>query len=427
MRHTLALLSVTIATVCGAPPQAMPAQQVLALTNAAIVDPVQGVTRPGQTLIISGGRIERFGPAAEVSIPAGASRADLKGAFLTPGLISAHVHVSDVQGLGPRVYTDENTLRQLGVFARYGITSVLSLGGELTPAFTARDAQRSGGLNRARILVAGDVLNPQTPEDARAEIARMAALRVDWIKIRVDDNLGTAAKMAPDVFTALIAEAHSRNLKVAAHIYYLDDAKALLKAGVDMIAHSVRDREIDDEFIALMKARSVPYCPTLTRELSTFVYESTPDFFSDPFFLREADAAVVARLKEPARQEAMRAAKAAQTYKAQLPVAMRNVKRAADAGLLVVMGTDAGPFPERFQGYFEHLELATMADAGLTPAQVLRAATVDAARGAGMRDVGTIAMGRWADLVAFTRNPLDDVRNSKTLSAVWMAGVPVSR
>lgn len=427
MRQRVALLILTVTAVVGISLTATPAQQVLALTHASIVDPVKGVTHAGQTVLISGGRIERFGPGAEVSIPEGASRTDLKGAFLTPGLISAHVHVSDVHGLGPRAYTDENTLRQLGVFARYGITSVLSLGGELTPAFTARDSQRMAGLNRARIFVAGDVLNPQTPDEARSDVGRMAALRADWIKIRVDDNLGTATKMAPEVFTAVITEAHARGLKVAAHIYYLGDAKALLKAGVDMIAHSVRDREIDDEFIALMQARAVPYCPTLTRELSTFVYESTPDFFSDPFFQREADAAVVARLKAPARQESMRNAKAAQTYKAQVPVAMRNLKRAADSGLLVVMGTDSGPFPERFQGYFEHLELAMMADAGLTPAQILRAATADAARGTGMRDVGTIAMGRWADLVAFTRNPLDDVRNSKTLSAVWIGGQPINR
>lgn len=427
MRHRFALLLLTVTAVVSVSLPATQAQQVLALTNASVVDTTKGVTQSGQTVIISGGRIERFGPGAEVSIPEGASRTDLRGAFLTPGLISAHVHVSDVHGLGPRAYTDENTLRQLGVFARYGITSVLSLGGELAPAFTARVSQRASGLNRARLFVAGDVLNPKTPDEARSDVARMAALRVDWIKIRVDDNLGTATKMAKDVFTAVITEAHARNLKVAAHIYYLDDAKALLKAGVDMIAHSVRDREIDEEFIALMKARSVPYCPTLTRELSTFVYETTPEFFADPFFLREADAAVVARLKEPARQEVMRHATAAQTYKAQLPVAMKNLKRATDAGLLVVMGTDSGPFPERFQGYFEHLELAMMADAGLTPAQILRAATVDAARGAGMRDVGTIAMGRWADLAAFERNPLEDVRHSKTLSAVWIGGQPIHR
>ena len=120
-------------------------------------------------------------------------------------------------------------------------------------------------------------------------MARVAALKPDIIKIRVDDNLGTATKMTPDVYRAVIDEAHKRGLRVAAHIFYLDDAKDLLKAGVDLIAHSVRDKELDDETIALMKARFVPYCPTLTREISTFVYESTPAFFADPFFLKEAD------------------------------------------------------------------------------------------------------------------------------------------
>ena len=118
--------------------------------------------------------------------------------------------------------------------------------------------------------------------------------------------------MTPDVYRAVIDEAHRRGLRVAAHIFYLDDAKDLLRAGVDMIAHSVRDKDLDDEFIALMKARNVPYCPTLTRELSTFVYESAPAFFTDPFFLREADRGVVEQLKEPKRQQAMAASRSAQ-------------------------------------------------------------------------------------------------------------------
>ena len=117
----------------------------------------------------------------------------------------------------------------------------------------------------------------------------MAARKPDVIKIRVDDNLGAAAKMPPEVYRAVIDEAHRRGLRVVAHVFYLDDAKDLLRAGVDVIAHSVRDKDIDDELIALMKARGVAYCPTLTRELSTFVYETTPAFFADPFFLREAD------------------------------------------------------------------------------------------------------------------------------------------
>ena len=397
-------------------------QNVQALVGASLVDAGRGVVLPGTTIIVRDGRIERIGPAADVPVPPGATRTDLTGKFILPGLISAHVHVSDVNGLGPRAYTDGNTRRQLAVFARYGITTVLSLGGEQAPAFSARSAQNVAGLDRARIFVSGDVLDPRTADEARAEVARVAAQKPDWIKIRVDDNLGTSARMPPAAYQAVIAEAHARGLKVAAHIYYLDDAKALLKAGVDMIAHSVRDREIDDEFIALMKTRAVPYCPTLTRELSTFVYESTPDFFADPFFLRDADPAVVARLREPARQQAMRESKAAQTYKTQLPVAMRNLKRASDAGVLIAMGTDAGPFPERFQGYFEHVELAMMVEAGLSPAQVLRSATTDAARAAGLKDLGTLTAGAWADLLVLDRNPLDNIRNSRAIHSVWIGG-----
>ncbi len=423
MRATAAFIALLAVAV----PAATPPQSVSALVGASLIDPERGVVRPPVTVIIRDGRIERLGAVGDESVPQGATRTDLAGKFLMPGLISAHVHVSDVNGLGPRAYTDENTQRQLGIFARYGITSVLSLGDEQAPAFRARAAQAAVGLTRARIFVAGAALNPRTPDEARAGVARAAAQQPDWIKIRVDDNLGSSAKMPPEVFQAVIAEAHARGLKVAAHIFYLEDAKALLKAGVDMIAHSVRDREIDDEFITLMKARSVPYCPTLTRELSTFVYESTPEFFADPFFLREADAAVIGRLREPARQLAMRESRSAQAYKAALPVAMRNLKRASDAGVLIVMGTDAGPLPERFQGYFEHVEMAMMAEAGLSTAQVLRSATVGAARGAGLRDVGVLTPGAWADLVAFDRNPLEDIRHTRTIAGTWIGGARVPR
>jgi imidazolonepropionase-like amidohydrolase len=258
-------------------------------------------------------------------------------------------------------------------------------------------------------------------------VARVAALKPDFIKIRVDDNLGTTAKMPPAVYTAVIDEAHKRGLRVAAHIFYLDDAKALLRAGVDVIAHSVRDKDIDDEFIRLMKAKDVPYIPTLTRELSTFVYESTPEFLNDPFFLREADAALVAQLKEPARQSAMRASASAQAYKAALVVAKRNLKKASDAGLLIAMGTDSGAFPERFEGYFEHLELEMMADAGMTPPQILRAATSQAARAMKLDGVGNFQKGSWADFVVLDRNPLTDIRNTRSIASVWIAGNQVKR
>jgi imidazolonepropionase-like amidohydrolase len=395
---------------------------VKAYIGANIIDGAGKLTLENAALIVRDGKVDSVGPASTIKIPAGAQTINLAGKFIIPGLISAHVHVSDVQGLRPPAYTNENTLRQLGVFARYGVTTVLSLGGEKEPAFKLRDAQNTPSLDRARIYLSGDIITGKTPEETRQMVARVAATKPDIIKIRVDDNLGATPKMAPEVYRAVIDEAHQRGLRVAAHIFYLEDAKDLLRAGVDFIAHSVRDKDIDDEFISLMKKRDIPYCPTLTRDLSTFVYESTPPFFSDPLFLREADRDVVAQLREPQRQEAMRKSLSAQRYKAALAVAMRNLKKAADAGLLVVMGTDSGAFANRFEGYFELLEMEMMAEAGLTPEQILRSATGDAARTLRVEGIGMITKGAWADFVVLDRDPLKDILNTRSVASIWIAG-----
>jgi len=408
------------------PPGIQTNARVQAFVGARLLD---GATQPVENgvIVVRDGKVEAAGPASAVRPPSGAATTDLSGLYVVPGLISAHAHVSDVQGTKPRAYTEENTRRQLGLYARYGITTVWSLGGEQAPAFRLRDEQAAPTLDRARLFLAGEIVTGATPEAARQAVVRVAATRPDVIKIRVDDNLGAGQKMAPAVYRAVIDEAHRLNLRVAAHIYYLDDAKDLLRAGVDVIAHSVRDKEIDDEFISLMKARNVPYCPTLTRELATFVYESTPDFFADPVFLRDADPDMVALLQQPARQAAMRASKTAQAYKAALPLAQRNLAKAAAAGVLIAMGTDSGAFPERFQGYFEHLEMAMMVESGLTPAQVLRASTVDAARAMQIPGIGTLKPGAWADFVALERNPLENIRNTRTIASVWVAGNRVTR
>lgn len=248
-----------------------------------------------------------------------------------------------------------------------------------------------------------------------------AKLNPDWIKIRVDDNLGTTEKMRPAVYRAIIDRAHEHKLRVAAHLFYLADAKDLLRAGVDFIAHSVRDAPVDDEMIELMKARNICLCPTLMREVSTFVYESRPAFFDDPFFRREVDPKVLAALESPARQ-AMAKSVSAQRYKKALEVARGNVLALHRAGVRIAAGTDTGP-PARFQGYFEHLELAEMVKAGLTPAQVLVSATSDAARCLGLADrVGTLQPGRSADFVVLTRDPLANIRNTRSIESVWIAG-----
>jgi imidazolonepropionase-like amidohydrolase len=136
---------------------------------------------------------------------------------------------------------------------------------------------------------------------------------------------------------------------------------------------------------------------------------------------------VVADLQKPDRPEALRKSKSAQAYNAALPIAKRILKTAADAGLLIARGTDSGASANRFQGYFEHLEMQMMEESGLTPAQILRSATGDAARAMGVQDIGTIAKGNWADFVVYDRDPLAEIRDTKTIRAVYVAGNEVKR
>jgi imidazolonepropionase-like amidohydrolase len=247
------------------------------------------------------------------------------------------------------------------------------------------------------------------------------AMGVDIIKIRVDDNLRTTRKMTPAVYRAVIDEAHRQGKRVAVHIYYLADAKDVLRAGADFIAHSVRDREVDGEFMALLKQRHACYVPTLMREVSTYVFASRPAFFDDPFFQRYADTAVVRALLNPRRQAQVRRDRAAQTYQRALVRAKRNLKRLFDQGILIAMGTDTGP-PGRFQGYFEHLELEQMVDAGMTPMDAIVAATRDAADCLHLTGVGTLDPGQWADFVVLQADPLKDIRNTRSVESVWIAG-----
>ncbi len=414
----LVLLSSVVMTATSA------SAQTTAFVGGRVLDGTGKVIDNG-TVIVTGARITAVGPAS-TPVPAGATRVDLKGKTILPGLINAHGHVPATTGLrtDPASYTRDNLLRQLRTYAMYGVTTVFSLGDDQAEGFTLRD-QNASAVDRARIFVAGAVIGGNTAEEARAATAKVVATKPDILKIRVDDNLGSTRKMPEAAWRAVVADSDAAELPLAVHIYYLADAKATLEAGADLIAHSVRDVPVDEQFINALKARNVCYSPTLTREISTFIYDSTPPWVDDPFFLKGAEKGVPEQLKDPKRQEQIRnspAWKSGQQYKAGLEVAKRNLKTLVDRGVRIAMGTDTGP-PARFQGFFEHLELEMMIESGMTPMQVIVSATGDAARCHGRQgQLGSLVAGAAADLLIVNGNPLDNIRNLRNIDSVWING-----
>lgn len=409
------------ATLVGFLPSASANEGSLAFVGATLIDGTDAAPLEDSVIVITDGRIRTVGPRASVTVPADAVVIDASGKTIMPGIVNAHAHVGGTLGLSTGNYTVENLTRQLRLYARYGVTTVASLGGDEEQGFALRNGQFDEDLNRARVFVAGSVVTGNTEAAVRDQVNSNADRGANFIKVRVDDNLGRTEKMTPALIDALIDQARQRRLPVAVHLFYLDDAKYILEAGADIIAHSIRDVPADDEFINLVKAREACYIPTLTREVSTFIYESEPDFFSDPFFLKEVDSEVIEQLMTPERQSQMRNSASAAAYKAGLVVAMENVKRLNDNGVRVAMGTDTGP-PARFQGYFSHMEMQMMVDAGMAPLDVIRSSTGIAAECINVSDVGTLEPGKWGDLILLSENPAEDIANTKTIEGVWVAG-----
>ena len=269
----------------------------------------------------------------------------------------------------------------------------------------------------------------ETPEAARVDVDRHIPLQADFIKLHLD---GTPLDLKPDVIAAAIDEAHKFGLPVAVHMIFLKDAKMAIERGVDVLAHSVRDQDMDAATIAEMKRRNIGLIPTLTREMAVFVYETTPDFFKDAFFQRGMPVYKheVDLLSDPARQLRMRTDAPTQDAKRMLAQASRNLKMLNDAGIAIAMGSDSGSIPDRnpgrFPGYNEHLELELMVKAGLTPMQALVAATGTAARVMKLNGVGTLETGKWADMLVMNANPLTDIRNTRQIDSVWIGGRKVA-
>ena len=254
----------------------------------------------------------------------------------------------------------------------------------------------------------------------------MAARHPELIKLWLDDNFGSMPKMAPAIFTAAIDEAHHLGLRVAAHEFYLADARALVAAGVDVLAHSVRDKPVDDELISAMKARQVAYIPTLSLDESQFIYAEHPAWMDEPIFTAAVDPALLATWLSPEYREKIAGSQSTARNRRAFDLAMRNVKTLHNAGIFIALGTDSGAMPTRIAGFAEHRELQLLVKAGLKPAEALVCGTAHSAELIGQGgDRGTLQAGKRADFIVLAGNPLDDIRHTTRLAMVWHAGAPV--
>ena len=271
--------------------------------------------------------------------------------------------------------------------------------------------------------VPGPILN--SVADVEPAVAEQARKHVDVVKFWTDDNFGKAKRMPYDICKAIIDSAHRHELRAVAHVYYLEDAKRLTDFGVDALVHIVRDQPVDQELIASMKQHNTwQAAATLSRELALSSYAKTPDFISDPFFVRGVTPDVIATLNSAEYQKKMAADPNLDKYLQALAIGKKNMKALADGGVKYGMGTDTG-VPGRFQGFFDHLELQEMVEAGLTPTQTIVAATRSGAEFLKAKDLGTLQVGKWADLIVLAKSPVDDIKNTRTIMSVYIAGIAV--
>ena len=382
------------------------APRVTVYQGARLINGTGGAVIDNAAFVVEGGRFTQVGRSDAVKVPADAARVDLAGKTVIPAIIDSHVHLSDnrdalVQDLQRRAY--------------YGVSAAMSLGqdaGQLPFQIRAETIP-----NAARFFTAGrGITMPEpgrntvpywisTPEEGRKAVQELAAQKVDIVKIWVDDRNGKYPKLGPALYAPIIDEAHRRGLRVTAHIYYLDDAKGLLKAGIDAFAHGVRDKDVDDELMAMLKQRpNVIVVPNLADR----GVKVDMSWLSGSMPAGELQKLQAAATDRPDAQ---------QTFALQA----RNLARMAKSGVRIAMGTD-GNTP-----WGPHVEMEDMVAAGMTPAQVLVASTRSAADMIGIKDAGTIEVGRSADFVVLDASPLDAITNTRRISAVYLRGAAVDR
>lgn len=421
------------------------AQEATLLHNATLIDGSGSPAREHVDIVFRAGLIEKVTPSSSLK-PAGAVWVDCTGKTIIPGLLSAHSHVGVLENNADNsatAYTEANVTAALAQFERYGITTVLALGMNRDLDYSLRDRQHAGTLGGATLLTAGrgigvpngapplaaapdQVDRPATVEEARHDVDSFADHHADIVKVWVDALHGKAPEMDPAIYAAVIDQAHRDHLLIAAHEYALDDARKLVNDGVDVLAHSVRDKPVDDAFVQAMLEHHTWYVPTLALDEAFYTYAQDPSIMKSEFFRQAAGPVLLAKLEAPGYAAKILSDPATKQHEQDEAMARKNLKTLYDAGVRVASGTDSGAMAGRIPGFSEHRELEDLVAAGLTPLQAIADAT--GSTGVLMHildptlNVGLVAPGFSADLIVLDADPLTDIRNTRKIAAVYHHG-----
>ncbi len=446
--RAMLLLAAALYGGCASPPAATPeaASPVTLYEGARLIRGDGSAAIESSAFTVQSGVITRVGRQGEVSAPPHATRIDLTQKTVMPTLISAHVHPGFQKGLsyGAGNYTREIIRNDLNLALYYGVSVVMSQGierGDL--AFELRDEQAAGKIGGARLMLAGRGIGApnagpgamaykgiayevSTEDEIRRAVREQAARKVNAIKLWVDDRGGRAPSLSPALSRAAADEAHKLKLRISAHVFYHKDAVALAVAGVDSFAHLVRDQVMDDALVASVVKNGVYVMPNMGGgERNT--HTTTPGWYSDPHLsalLRDtASPEVIERMKglfsprDPKVMELVR-----RNYRS----VHGSLSKLNAAGARIILGCDTG-LPDHLHGYAEQRELELMASAGMTPMQVIVAATSRGAEYLQLADSGALVAGKRADFMVLDANPLDDIRNTRRIAQVFIQGQEIDR
>lgn len=430
-------LSLAALALCACAHTQTPAVADTVFRGALVIDGT-GAEPVVRDLIVRGDRIH--GTASP-----GATVIDVSGKVIMPMMIDLHTHVGLLTGTSTASdhYGRANVERHLVRFSDYGVQAVLALGSDRAEVYELREESRKGMLQGAELYTAGlgfgvpsglppqemgfdQVHRPASVEEAKAAVHAAAASRPDVVKIWVDDFWGKYPKMKPEIQRAIIEQAHADGLRVAAHVYHLDDARALVAAGVDILAHSIRDAPVDEALAKAMVERGVVYVPTLSIDEFAFAYSEPPAWLHDPFFTAACEPGLIEMVTSPAYLEKLRANPVTRIERDAFATALANTKRLFEAGVLIGLGTDAGANPVRVMGFSEHHELANLVAAGLTPLQAITAATGNGAKVLRIdARAGTLVAGKEASFIVLGANPLVRVENTQSIEAIYQRGMAI--